>query len=97
MSPIKWSIKPGKGGVRLTPSIGNWSYACNSHYWIWDGRVVWDAQWSHERIEAGRVRERKELEAYYAAQDQQQVSSLPLLGAGLLVKLKNTLLKWLNR
>ncbi len=25
----------------LHPSIGNWNFKCQSHYWIRDGKVVW--------------------------------------------------------
>lgn len=96
LSPRDWRLMPGNGGVRLSPSIGNWSYPCRSHYWIWDGRVVWAEQWSPERIEAGRAREHAVREAYYTAQDRRSVSPPRQLGPGLLVRLWNALVKWLN-
>lgn len=96
LSSRDWSVMPGNGGVRLSPSIGNWSYPCRSHYWIWDGRAVWAEQWSPERIDEGRARERAVREAYYAAQDRQQQSSQHLTGPGLLVRLWNAFVKWLS-
>ena len=29
------------GMTTLDPSIGNWSFACRSHYFMRKGRVVW--------------------------------------------------------
>lgn len=30
-----------EGAVTMHPSIGNFSFACMSHYWIRDGKIVW--------------------------------------------------------
>jgi hypothetical protein len=38
----------------LHPSIGNWSFPCQSHYWIRNNRVEWAPKWSREQIERGR-------------------------------------------
>lgn len=29
------------GEVTLHPSIGNWSFACQSHYWITNSKIIW--------------------------------------------------------
>lgn len=40
LSPAKWSLsKHRDGSVSLFPSIGNWKYECQSHYWISNNRV----------------------------------------------------------
>lgn len=96
LSPRDWSLTPGNGGVRLSPSIGNWSYPCRSHYWIWDGRVIRAEQWSSNRIEQGRERERSVREAYYASQDRRPVSSRRQSGPGLLMQLWRALIKWMK-
>ena len=44
--------------VSLDPSIGNWSFPCQSHYWLERGRVSWAEQWSRERIDRGRALDR---------------------------------------
>jgi hypothetical protein len=50
--------------VSISPSIGNWSFACQSHYILANGRVHLAEKWSRERIELGRAldRERKDLQ-----------------------------------
>lgn len=40
--------------VSLHPSIGNWSFPCQSHYWIRNNRIEWAHKWSREQIERGR-------------------------------------------
>ena len=47
------------GAVSLTPSIGNWSFPCRSHYWIRDDEIVWAPTWSDEEV--ARVRKRRRL------------------------------------
>ena len=42
ISPKDWQLMFDGRTVSLTPSIGNWSYPCRSHYWIKGSRVVWD-------------------------------------------------------
>ena len=36
--------------VSLEPSIGNWSFPCQSHYWIRHNKVVWSGRMSKEQI-----------------------------------------------
>lgn len=55
LSPADWTLSFDGESISLDPSIGSWSLACQSHYWIKKSRVKWAAQWSKERIRAGRV------------------------------------------
>ena len=64
LSPVDWSIKITSGAVTLDPSIGNWSFACRSHYFIRKGRVVWAGQMSRRQIEGGRALDRKARDRY---------------------------------
>lgn len=50
LNPAKWSLSKQGGQVSLSPSIGNWSFPCKSHYWIERGRVRWAGPMSNERI-----------------------------------------------
>lgn len=55
LTPTDWEVVREKdGSVSLFPSIGNWDYPCQSHYWITHNRVDWAPKWSRNRIEAGR-------------------------------------------
>lgn len=64
LSPADWSIQIDNGRATLDPSIGNWSFACRSHYFIHKGRVVWAGQMSRREIERGRALDRKARERH---------------------------------
>lgn len=54
LSPTDWSITYDGETISLSPSVGNWSFLCQSHYFITRGQVRWAAKWSTEQIQAGR-------------------------------------------
>lgn len=56
LSPDDWRLTFNGATVGLTPSIGNWSYPCRSHYWIHDGTVRWARQWTPSQVQAARAR-----------------------------------------
>jgi len=57
-SPTDWEMTYDGETVSLSPSIGNWSFPCQSHYWIKRGKVRWARRWSKDEIEAGRAKDR---------------------------------------
>lgn len=57
LRPGRWKLVLKKGQVSLRPSIGNWSLACQSHYWISENRVEWERSYSSAEIEANRERD----------------------------------------
>ena len=54
LSPDGWSVTFDGQSVSLSPSIGNWSFRCQSHYWITRNKVRWAHRWSQEEIAAAR-------------------------------------------
>lgn len=58
LSPTDWELTFNGENISLSPSIGNWGFACQSHYWIRRGRVSWAPRWSSEQIAAGRQQDR---------------------------------------
>jgi hypothetical protein len=54
LTPTDWSLVYDGETVSLTPSIGNWSFKCRSHYWIQKGQVIWSRTWTDREIDAGR-------------------------------------------
>lgn len=64
LTPIDWSICFEDGGVTLDPSIGNWSFACRSHYFVRASRVVWAREIPRADIERGRAFDAKRRERY---------------------------------
>jgi hypothetical protein len=75
LTPTDWQLIFDGETISLRPSIGNWSFPCQSHYWLDHGRIRWAAKWSREKIEAGRARDRRNKERYAAG--------LPLEGESL--------------
>ncbi len=69
LGPTEWSVVETKSGPSLRPSVGNWQQACQSHYWITDGKVRWAEKWTPEQIAAGRRHEEERRHAYYEALD----------------------------
>ena len=53
--------------ISLYPSIGNWGFKCQSHYWITNNRVRWADGWSKDKIDAGRAHDRFVKERYFAS------------------------------
>lgn len=69
LSPTDWKFIYDGEAISLSPSIGNWSFECRSHYWINKSTVRWAGQWSKEQIEAGRAHNRRAKERHYAGVD----------------------------
>jgi len=67
ISPVDWQLLFDGDSVSLTPSIGNWGFPCRSHYWIKANKVLWAETWSPEQISAGRLRETRDYERYFAS------------------------------
>ena len=43
--PNKWTLSFDGESVSLSPSIGSWSLACQSHYFIRKNRIRWVPRW----------------------------------------------------
>ena len=58
LDPTDWQMTFDGKAVSLSPSIGNWSLSCQSHYWIHRNQVRWARQhWMFE-IEKGYALDR---------------------------------------
>jgi len=58
LSPARWQLFYDAGIVSLHPSVGNWDYACHSHYFIRRNRIVWCGQFSPRDIAWVKERDR---------------------------------------
>jgi hypothetical protein len=56
LHPTAWKLTYDGDTVSMSPSVGNWSFPCRSHYWIGSGRVHWSTAWSDAQVRAGRER-----------------------------------------
>jgi len=93
LSPTDWVLIFDGETVSLDPSIGNWSFECQSHYWIRRNRVEWARRWSREKIAAGRTEDRRSKEKYFgfggaAARADVARSGERRVGTGLWSKLR---------
>jgi hypothetical protein len=69
LTPTDWKLIFDGKTVSLDPSIGNWSFACQSHYWIRNNRVRWAPKWSQKQIDRGRSRDQLAKEKYFGSAD----------------------------
>jgi hypothetical protein len=65
LSPTDWELIFDGQTISLDPSIGNWNFPCQSHYWIRRNKVIWARRLSRQEIEKGRSYERLEKERYF--------------------------------
>jgi hypothetical protein len=65
LGPARWRlVKMSAGSVSLHPSVGNWKYACQSHYWIRNNRVINAGPMSARAIKAVQKRDRRDRDRY---------------------------------
>jgi Family of unknown function (DUF6527) len=69
LSPTDWSVVYDGETISLSPSIGNWSLPCRSHYWIRRDRVVWARAWSQERIDKGRTADQQRKARFFKSRE----------------------------
>lgn len=69
ITPADWQLLFDGDTVSLAPSIGNWGFPCRSHYWIKRDVVRWSDAWSDEQVAAGRQRDDRGREAYFAQRE----------------------------
>lgn len=62
LNPAKWRLAESNGRVSLSPSVGNWSQPCQSHYWIAGNQVKWAGTMPAEMIAAVKRRDRRDAE-----------------------------------
>lgn len=72
LSPKDWRLTFDGRSVTLHPSIGNWEFPCQSHYWIKQDRIVWDEKWPKWRIDELRRQEEQNSEESAPAEAEHQ-------------------------
>jgi hypothetical protein len=72
LSPADWHVTRNRGLVSLLPSIGNWSFSCQSHYWIKGNSVLWTGKMSAAEIAAVKENDRRDKAAYIARRNEER-------------------------
>lgn len=66
LTPADWKLTYDGEAVWLSPSIGNWNFPCQSHYWIKSSHISWAGQWSAKEIATGRKRDQLAKQLHFA-------------------------------
>lgn len=64
-SPTDWKLTFDGKTVSLSPSIGNWSFECKSHYFIEHNNIIHCRKWNDWEIDENRISDKKEKAQYY--------------------------------
>lgn len=65
LGPAKWNLtKNVDGSITMFPSVGNWKYKCQSHYWITNNQVIEAAMMSNSEIQEVIFKDRKDRDSY---------------------------------
>lgn len=75
LTPVDWRLRVAGDKVSLHPSIGNWNYACKSHYWIRNNEVKWAGALSPSQIAKIQRRDLADKQAYVREQDRRGSSA----------------------
>lgn len=79
-SPTDWTLIFNGESVSIKPSIGNWSFPCQSHYWITHNQVEWAEQWSRDQIDCGREYDRQAKTRMFDESRQLELNSVQVKG-----------------
>lgn len=105
LTPADWSLRKENDLVTLFPSIGNWSFPCQSHYWIKRNKVVWSSAMTKKEIERVRARDSADKQAYIASVNykKEKIQKSPIVNVKkvdsiyeVLVKILRIVKKWWN-
>lgn len=62
LAPERWSLTYDGKTISLKPSVGNWSFPCQSHYWIERNAVVWARQFTRTEVAAVRAADQCDMQ-----------------------------------
>jgi hypothetical protein len=92
LKPGRWRLEAMGDVVSIHPSIGNWSSACQSHYWIADNRVDWARAYTPSEIATNRANDQRVRQKVHAERLEREGGfwrRLPASFEALWAKLKN--------
>ena len=71
LGPAEWSLIFDGQTVSLTPSIGNWSFPCKSHYWIEKNQIQWARGLSEAEIATVRREAKFRRGSFYGREEKE--------------------------
>ncbi|HEY8659009.1 MAG TPA: DUF6527 family protein [Hanamia sp.] len=66
ISPNDWQLTFNGNSISLSPSIGNWNFDCQSHYWIIENQIIHAKSRHHNKIDFGRKADRSNKSNSYS-------------------------------
>jgi hypothetical protein len=78
LNPAKWRLTEEGATVSLYPSVGNWGFPCQSHYWIEKNEVRWARVMPKWQIDKVRRRDQAAVEALAKPRPPVQVATAPI-------------------
>ncbi len=69
LSPTDWRLTFNGKSITLYPSIGNWNFECQSHYWIRNNNVEFAGHWTEKEIRLGRENDLERKTEYFDMPD----------------------------
>jgi len=75
LSSAQWQLRRAGGKVTLFPSIGNWNFSCQSHYWIKQNRVEWAGSMTDRQIKLAQERDIRDLQRLTAESNLRKFNS----------------------
>lgn len=62
LSSYDWQMLFDGDTISLYPSIGNWNFPCQSHYWIINSEIEWAPRWTKRQIKEVQENEQRPRE-----------------------------------
>lgn len=69
LSPTDWRLTFNGKSITLYPSIGNWNFECQSHYWIRNNNVEFAGHWTEKEIRLDRENDLERKTEYFDMPD----------------------------
>ena len=70
ISPTGWQLEFDGKSISLSPSIGNWNFDCQSHYWIKKNEIQHAKKWDQYEIQDGRDMDLKMKDDFYSSAEE---------------------------
>ena len=80
LSPTDWKLTFDGETISLSPSIGNWSFECQSHYWVEHDRIRWAGRMTREQIAAVRASDSNAKKQHHARRPVTPPTTRPKVG-----------------
>lgn len=83
LNRAQWTLSKNRQAstVSLYPSIGNWKYACRSHYWIKDNVVIDAGDMSKKAIHAVIKRDQRDRHSLVKENNQKIVQAMGVVNS----------------